>query len=120
MPDIRYFISQKASPENDHLEAQLSILFSETRMQRGSGLELSPTLFKLAKALSWRYRVPIDEADLIACISAIHAVALSLLFTCSSFHANDEKAVLDSFVNYALAIIAAEDFRREIFGKYDI
>lgn len=113
MSDIKYVNSQKSSHENDHLEAHLSTFFSEIRMQRGSGLELSPELYKLAKALSCRYRVPIDEADLIACVSSIHAVALSLLFSRIGCQASNESAVLGSFVTYASAIIAAEDFRRK-------
>jgi hypothetical protein len=112
--DIRYVTSQKSSLENDYLEVHLSTLFSAVRMQRRSGLELLPALYKLAKALSCRYRVPIDEADLIACVSSIHAVALSLLFSRIGRHVSNESVLLDSFVTYASAIINAEDFRRKI------
>jgi hypothetical protein len=98
---------------NDQVEAHLSMLFSETQMQYELALELSPSLYKLAKALSRRYHVPVDEADLITCVSSVHAVALSLRIGRSRCDASNERAVLGSFMTFASAIIAAEDIRRK-------
>jgi hypothetical protein len=98
---------------NDQVEPHLSMLFSETQMQKELALELSPSLYKLTKALSRRYHVPVDEADLIVCVSSVHALALSLLIGCSRCYASNERAVLASFITFASAIIAAEDIRRK-------
>jgi hypothetical protein len=97
---------------NKQLEPLLSRVFSEMQRQPNVRAELTPAIFRLARTLSLRYRVSLEDADLLVCISAIHAVATSLILINSSSVFSDDRTALDAFLISALAIVDVEDFRR--------
>jgi hypothetical protein len=98
---------------DDQLEAIFSELFAELKMQHEVVSELSPTLFRLAQALSHRYGLPVAEDGLIICVSSIHAVGISLVASLGCDNVCDDESVLASFSQYAYAIVFAEDIRRK-------
>jgi hypothetical protein len=109
---IQMFILRKISPMDEQLEPILSMVFFEMQGQQEVGLTLTPAVHKLAQTLSFRYRVSVEEGDLLVCISSIHAMAVSLILSHVDCPLRNERTVLDSFMRYAVAIIDVEDFRR--------
>jgi hypothetical protein len=97
---------------NKQLEPMLSRVFSEIHRQPNVRSELTPAIYRLARMLSLRYRVSLEDADLLVCISAIQAIATSLIFVRSGCPLSNERTALDAFLHYALAIVDVEDFRR--------
>ncbi len=112
MSDFESSQSRNTLPIKEQLEPILSIVFLEIQAQSGDGLTLTAAVQNLARALSCRYRVPVEDADLLVCISAIHSIATSLMFSSSGDPPSEDRSVRDSFVLYALAIVDVEDCRR--------
>jgi hypothetical protein len=98
---------------NKQLEPLLSSVFSEMQRQPNVRSELTPAVYRLARTLSLRYRVSLEDADLLISISAIHAVATSLIFVNSVRPPTNEGVVLNAFLRSALAIVNVEDIRRK-------